>query len=331
VADSSQKTDVSSLRLSEGDVSGRWRSHEPLVSVLCATYNHQDFVVRAIEGILRQQTDFRFEILIRDDASTDETASILRRFQETYPSIIRVQIEGVNRYHETSAYDVLVSHARGKYVATCEGDDYWTDSTKLQVQVEALQANPDAVAAFHRVDTWDEATQSFIQPTYRTLRDYSQSEWLRDPSLPSQSLLFRNVVPAYPPEFPRIANTDTYIQVRLALQGGAIYIPSLDPSVYRIHDRGTWSQLSSRGKAAAQAQSFYWIACQLIDEGRYREGKRFLSLASQAILDSHLDVKVDPRGTASLRNMAITRRLVQVARERPRLIGTLRRLQRFGK
>ena len=209
MADRWQGTDLSSRELTEDEISGRWRSREPLVSILCATYNQQDFIFRAIEGMLKQKTDFPFEIPIRDDASTDETPSILRRFQETFPSIVKVYFEKVNRNHQTSAYDVLIPQARGKFVATCGGYDYWTDTSKLQVQAEALQANPDAIAAFHRVDTWDETTQSFIQPTYRTLRNYSQSEWLRDPSLPSQSLLFRNVVPAYPSEFPRIANTDT--------------------------------------------------------------------------------------------------------------------------
>ena len=323
--------DFSPPALKEEHISAQWETGTPLVSILCATYNHEEFIFRAIEGMLRQRTRFPFEILIRDDASTDATPEILKIFQAEYPSLITLYLEQFNTYREISTYDVLITKAQGQFIATCEGDDYWTDETKLQVQVDALRANPTAVATFHRVDTWDEVTQSFIEPTYRTFCDYSQSEWLQDPSLPSQSLLFRNVVPPYPSEFPRIANTDTYIQVRLALQGGAIYIPSIDPTVYRIHDRGTWSQLSSRGRAIAQAQSFYWIACQLIDEGYYREGRRFLSLASQVILDSHLDVKVDPRGTASFRNMGLTRRLLKVARERPRLIRSLRRLQQFGK
>ena len=319
----------SSLQLSEADILGRWTSRAPLVSVLCATYNHENFITDAIEGVLKQDTAFPYELLIRDDASTDDTPDVLRGFQKRFPSIVRVHIEEVNRYEETSAFDVLIPQARGRYIATCEGDDYWTDTSKLQKQVDVLEANPNAVATFHRVDTWDEATQSIVQPTYRTHRDYSRSEWIRDPSLPNQSLLFRNVVPRYPSEFPRIANTDTYIQVRLALQGGAIFIPSLAPSIYRIHDRGVWSQLSSRGRAAAQAHSFYWIACQLIDEGRRKEGKRFLSLASQAILDSHLDVKVDPRGIASFRNMAPTRKMLQVARKHPRMYRLIRRVQRL--
>ena len=122
-----------------------------LVSVLCTAYNHEEYIRDALESIVTQQTDFPFEVLVNDDASTDGTAAILREYAAKYPDIIRPFYQEKNLYSQGKdlCLEVLYPAARGKYIALCEGDDYWTDPTKLQLQVDFLDAHPDYSACVH--------------------------------------------------------------------------------------------------------------------------------------------------------------------------------------
>ncbi len=116
----------------------------PFVSICCITYNHEKYIRDAIEGFLNQKTNFPFEVLIHDDASTDGTANIIREYEAKYPQIIKPIYQTENQY--SKGIDVSIfnySRAKGKYIALCEGDDYWTDPYKLQKQVDFLEKNPD--------------------------------------------------------------------------------------------------------------------------------------------------------------------------------------------
>jgi glycosyltransferase involved in cell wall biosynthesis len=129
----------------------------PLVSISCITYNHENFIRDAIEGFLMQKTTFPVEILIHDDASTDKTASIIREYEEKYPHLIKPIYQTENQYskRDGSIGRIQRGRARGKYYATCEGDDYWTDSLKLQKQVDFLEENPEYVLTCHRYNKLD--------------------------------------------------------------------------------------------------------------------------------------------------------------------------------
>lgn len=129
------------------------RSVEPLVSVWMITYNHENFITEAIEGVVHQETNFPFELIIGEDCSTDRTREIALEYQKKYPHIIRVQCARENLFrHAPVGEDGRVSggngmrttmSCRGKYVAYCEGDDYWTDMKKLQKQVGILESHPE--------------------------------------------------------------------------------------------------------------------------------------------------------------------------------------------
>ncbi len=121
---------------------------ECTVSVICTAYNHEKFIRDALEGFVKQQTTFEYEVLINDDASPDNTANIIREYEEKYPQLFRVFYQRENQYSQgvNVENDILIAAARGKYIALCEGDDYWTDPQKLQVQVDYLEANPDCAA-----------------------------------------------------------------------------------------------------------------------------------------------------------------------------------------
>lgn len=124
---------------------------EILVSVCTLTYNHEAYLRDTLEGILMQKVDFPMEILVNDDASTDGTRAILREYAEKYPDLIRPFYQDVNLYSQGKdlCLEVLYPAARGKYIALCEGDDYWTDPDKLRLQVDFLEAHPDYTACVH--------------------------------------------------------------------------------------------------------------------------------------------------------------------------------------
>ena len=125
-----------------------------LVSVCMITYNHASFVREAIEGVLSQKTHFKFELIISDDVSSDNTREICESYQRDYPEIIRLVFREQNLGICKNFYQTL-SLAKGQYVAVCEGDDYWTDPYKLQKQIDYLSVHPSAIMLYHNavVDT----------------------------------------------------------------------------------------------------------------------------------------------------------------------------------
>ena len=125
--------------------------NEILVSICCLTYNHEQYLRDTLEGFLMQKVDFPIEILINDDASTDGTRAIMEEYAAKYPALIRPFYQDVNLYSQGKdlCLEVLYPAARGKYIALCEGDDYWTEPDKLQSQVDFLEAHPEYVACVH--------------------------------------------------------------------------------------------------------------------------------------------------------------------------------------
>lgn len=147
-------------------------TYTPLVSICSTTYNLENYIGEAIESWLNQITNFDFEIVICDDCSKDNTVSIIENYIEKYPNIIRLLTTDVNLGMMPN-YIKSLKAAKGKYIAVCDGDDYWIDSKKLQLQVDFLESNPDFVACLTnsyvinehtgerkiaKLQIWDEAT-----------------------------------------------------------------------------------------------------------------------------------------------------------------------------
>ena len=133
-----------------------------IVSIICTAYNHEKYIKYAIDGFLMQKTNFEYEILIHDDASTDNTPKILKEYQDMYPDLIKVIYQKENQYTKgVSAITVLLEKAKGKYLAFCEGDDYWIDKYKLQKQVDFLDRNIDYSAVYHNVKIVDKNNKLF--------------------------------------------------------------------------------------------------------------------------------------------------------------------------
>lgn len=169
----------------------------PLVSVVCLTYNQEKFVARAIEGFVSQEVNFSFEILIHDDASPDGTLAIVREFEAKYPDLIRVIAQQENQYSKGVRMPALVfAQARGKYIAYCEGDDYWTDSRKLQKQVDLLNRHSEVGAVFTDADILYDDSKKLVKSADRVVGHRSptgdvRSALLQDNPYKTCTSLFR--------------------------------------------------------------------------------------------------------------------------------------------
>jgi len=167
-----------------------------LVSISCLTYNHAPYIKQTIDGFLMQKTNFDFEILIHDDASNDGTAKIIQEYESKYPNLIKPIYQKENQWSKgvrsiSAKYNF--PRAKGKYIAMCEGDDYWTDPLKLQKQVDFLEENEDVSLAFHPVKVYYEAnskeTTGFIKLNQRI---YTGKEIIQNWTIPTVSVMFIN-------------------------------------------------------------------------------------------------------------------------------------------
>jgi glycosyltransferase involved in cell wall biosynthesis len=254
----------------EADILAHWDSDKPVVSILCATYNHEEFIDDAMKGFLGQVTSFAFEVIVRDDASTDGTLDILRRWESLYPRIVRVIAEETNTYATDKPFDVLRPHAKGEFVAICEGDDYWIDPGKLQAQVDYLKRRPNAVLCHHQAVgvTKGHITHSTVL-ALRHARDLAGRALQRGGAAVTGSILHRNVPFEPHPYLSRIWNGDQILLMLAGAVGDAVFLPGPPRSVYRIHQTGVWSGTAESERAIKSAESFYWIAQWFADRGEF--------------------------------------------------------------
>ena len=138
----------------------------PLVTIQCWVYNHERYLRQCLDGFMMQQTDFPFEVIVHDDASTDGSAAIIREYAEKYPGIFKPIIETENQFckHDGSIRRIIEAemHPDSKYVAFCEGDDYWTNPGKLQLQIDFLERHPDYYMTCHAFKYYFEDKDEFV-------------------------------------------------------------------------------------------------------------------------------------------------------------------------
>jgi len=149
-------------------------NHDVMVTVIVLCYNHEPYLRQALDSIVSQETNFPFEVIVHDDASTDRSADIIREYEARYPHLLRPICQTVNQYQQgIPIRRVHIDHLiRGKYVAICESDDYWCDSKKLQKQVDFLESHPEYAACTHNCIIVDENSrlQNRIMDIYRPYR-----------------------------------------------------------------------------------------------------------------------------------------------------------------
>ena len=130
-----------------------------MVSVLVATYNHEKYIRETLDGILNQKTNFKYDVIVHDDASTDHTAEIVKEYEKKYPDIIRGIYQQTNQFYNCNiSAKYLYPQIKGKYFAVLDGDDYWIDENKLQMQVDFLEKHPDYSMCMHNAIKFNNET-----------------------------------------------------------------------------------------------------------------------------------------------------------------------------
>lgn len=172
--------------------------NQPLVSVFCPTYNHEKYIRQCLEGFVLQKTQFNFEVIVQDDASTDNTVSIIKEFSITYPFIIPI-IHEVNIFSQgKDINEYFFKNAKGKYISICEGDDYWIDPLKLQKQVDFLEANEKVVACVTNssvcdLNGFEIMSDMMVIPPHNNSGLYTLHDFLLDKhEYPTLTVVFRS-------------------------------------------------------------------------------------------------------------------------------------------
>ncbi len=233
---------------------------EIMVSINCITYNQEEYISEAIESFLMQKTTFKYEILIHDDASTDNTASIIKEYEEKYPHIIKPIYQKENKYSKgiKIGYEYNVKRAKGKYIAMCEGDDYWIDPYKLQKQVDYMELNPECTLCMHEVKLIDASSKEstgFIKPyNYSTKCSIEDMIIGGGGFVGTNSLLFPREIFENPPEWYFNCPVGDYpLQILLTYKGYAYYMNE-NMSVYRTNAKNSWTEQMCTGKVEKWAK-----------------------------------------------------------------------------
>lgn len=253
---------------------------DSFVSVVCLTHNHEKYVRDALEGFIRQRTDFPFQVLVHDDASTDGTAAIIREYEQRYPKIIRPIYQKENQYSKgvRISKDIIRPLIKGKYVAVCEGDDYWTDPLKLQKQADFMESHPDYSLCCSLMQWFDETEQKFIDKDYHkgdcdvSVEDCIMSHWH---GMQTAGMFVRSDVNVLFPEWRQQCPVTDYPRVINAALHGKVRVLGEVMAVYRQHVPNSWTYKWAKEKDFYIQQADGVIrSLQLLNvetEGKYNE------------------------------------------------------------
>ena len=250
-----------------------------MVSIVCLTYNHEKYIEKALDGFVSQKTSFDYEVIVHDDASTDGTRKIIEAYADKYPKIIKPIFQQENQYSKKIKITLkyICPNAKGKYVAYCEGDDFWTDCNKLQKQFDIMEAHPECSMCTHTVQ--------------RVFEDGSEAKGIH-PSVPLKegrldAQKFLDIQSKYPfqtssffirkefwldlmtdpPEFKCVSKVGDEPMLLYMVAHGDIYFLQDKMSCYRTMSVGSWSeqQRNNPQKRVERSKWMYQMMC-LYDE-----------------------------------------------------------------
>lgn len=239
----------------------------PLVAIYTLVYNHAPFLRDYFEGVIAQQTNFPFIAVVHDDCSTDGSTDIIREYAEKYPQIIKPIYEGVNCYQNDLWDQVIVkmraAYKDAKYIAFCEGDDYWTDPLKLQKQVDILEQHPEYAFCCHRYKIIHESDHSissdYAQDFFKDGEDLVVTQELQSRTWLTKVLTMVIRVDLYIQAFDEAKRKygneclDTCIFYELLKLGNGIALNQF-MGMYRQQNNGIWSRLNLTQKARSNYQ-----------------------------------------------------------------------------
>lgn len=220
----------------------------PLVSVVVVTYNHVNYIEMCLKSILTQKTTFSFEIILGEDDSTDGTKEICIKYASQFPKIIKLFLRKRNdviyiNEKPTGRFNIIESLkvAKGKYIALCDGDDYWLDNNKLQKQIEFLEKNTSYVMCFHNASILHQKKNKIIGNILSTKiseKTFNTSHLFHSPFIPSASVVFRNLKNFHLPNWViKTPSFDMAVFTLLTKYGKIKYLDKI-MSIYRVHPQG---------------------------------------------------------------------------------------------
>ncbi|UTW32139.1 glycosyltransferase [Idiomarina loihiensis] len=243
---------------------------EVTVSVICQTYQHASYIRDALNGFLAQKTNFKFEIIIRDDCSNDGTTEIIKEYERKYPGIIRGIYEPFNKWPSVKPGVLLRQAATGKYIAECEGDDYWIDEYKLQKQVDYLETHKNTVLLkTHCV--WIENGR-VIKPN---VAGGTRTHVFKNIKVPFDYISY-------------VYFGDTYYQAMLVEHGDFAILNDVT-AVWRKHSEGVFGSIADDRKRPLnlhRSQTQMWISQQFFDDGQKALANRYMANSIQVLLST---------------------------------------------
>lgn len=212
--------------------------HSPKVSVVTITYNQQAYIRETLEGFVKQQTTFPFEVIVADDHSTDDTPKIIAEYAQAYPAIFKPVLRKKNIGAVPNMIDSL-QQTTGEYVAVCEGDDYWTDPTKLQRQADFLDSHPDYSLCFHPVRVFFENKENpdVVYPDTTTKATFTVKRLLKEDFIQTNSVMYRRQDYTQLPD--DVMPLDWFLHLYHAHFGKIGFIDRV-MAAYRRHAGGIW-------------------------------------------------------------------------------------------
>lgn len=226
----------------EQEIMSTWNSqNSPSVSICCITYNHEKFISEAIDGFLMQKTTFPFEIIIGEDDSTDNTLNIINKYRNRYPNLIQVITSDSNVGMQKN-FERTFKACQSRYIALCEGDDYWTDSYKLQKQITFLENNPEYSICCHMSENYDEKSQTVIShfPKIAHETELTIFDLFNANIAHTCTFVYRNKNVKIPPFFEKLQLADWPLHMLHAEYAKIKFFPE-NMAKYRIHSSGVWS------------------------------------------------------------------------------------------
>nr|WP_314463547.1 glycosyltransferase [uncultured Clostridium sp.] len=311
-----------------------------MASINCVTYNHAAFIRQALDSFLMQKTDFDYEILIHDDASTDGTGDIIREYAKKYPDKIRPLIQTENQYSQgidniSGAFNF--PRARGKYIFMCDGDDYFDSPDKLQKQVDYMESHPDCTLCIHsaKIQLMGKAVTERLMRPYRKTTVITPEEIIDKASgYAMSSMAFpARLVKELPDYYTDCPVGDTPLQLMAAAKGYGYYMDE-PMSVYRVGVSGSWTAEGKKGNYAEKQQVYYERMKKIYQEFNIATAGRFKGSAMSASLRTYYQTMVNTRNFEEIMKpefhryymelTAMNRCFIKLQHRFPRIYDTLR-------
>ncbi len=254
--------DSTSALLKNGDYkvirSNPQADQKPLVSVICTTYNHEAFINKTVDQIVSQKAQFNFELLIGDDLSQDRTREIVANARGSSNCEVRIFLNDKNLGMHRNL-NSLLEKSRGKYIAICEGDDYWTDLYKLQKQADFLESHPEYSLVYTSASAIDVGRNNQIDHGYigGAKSDLSSLQLIASTPINTLTTMFKNLILPLPCEFFMSGAADLFLWSLLGWAGKGKYLNNVLPSIYRKHVGGVHSSKSEAGKVVLAIRTHY--------------------------------------------------------------------------